>query len=185
MMEIFAFFKTEKKIFYQPGISVFLFLQCRIMATHKRILSTLGRNGPVRRNLFGPVDREQLQLEYQAVLHKDLEEASQRWGFDFISDKPLESSNFKWEGIPSTKVPLLYRTYMPNLEQAEVQRSAETTVNARGKRAEPSQSEKENIPCTPERCALNLETLQKTPEKGENTGMKRKQTNITGVCVCL
>uniref|UniRef100_A0A4W6ELM8 Cyclin-dependent kinase inhibitor domain-containing protein n=1 Tax=Lates calcarifer TaxID=8187 RepID=A0A4W6ELM8_LATCA len=97
----------------------------------KAVCIALG-NGPARRNLFGPVDREQLQ------------EASRRWGFDFILDKPLESSDFQWEGIPGTKVPLLYRSCM-------LERHGE----------------------------LNLKDLEKTPEKRENTGLKRKQTNIT------
>lgn len=42
-----------------------------------------------------------------------------------------------------------------------------------------AQSEKENIPRTPERCLQLLEKLEKTPERGESRGLKRKQTNIT------
>ncbi|XP_067361662.1 cyclin-dependent kinase inhibitor 1 isoform X1 [Channa argus] len=150
----------------------------RTMATHGRILSVL-KKGPARRNLFGPVDREQLQVEYQNALQKDLEEASQRWGFDFILDKPLESSDFQWEGISGTKVPLLYRSHVLYRGDAKGQRVAEATVNPTQGRAETSQSEKENVPHTPERCLLNLENLEKTPEKGENAGVKRKQTNLT------
>lgn len=150
------------------------------MATHKRILSAL-RNGPARRNLFGPVDREQLQVEYRDALQKDLEEASRRWGFDFISDKPLESSDFQWERIPGAEVPLLYRSCMLGLGRAEGQRVTEAAVKPKGGRAGPPRSGKENIPCLAERrSALNLENLEKTPEKRENTGLKRKQTNITG-----
>ncbi|XP_072238291.1 cyclin-dependent kinase inhibitor 1 isoform X1 [Leuresthes tenuis] len=149
---------------------------CRVMASHKRILGTLRTNGPARRNLFGPVDREQLRAEYQAALSKDLEEASHRWGFDFISDKPLESSNFKWEGIPGTRVPLIYRSRLLGAGRSEGQRAK---VTPKGRGVEPPQSEKENIPRTPERCELNLESLEKTPERGENTGLKRKQTNLT------
>ncbi|XP_055077945.1 cyclin-dependent kinase inhibitor 1 isoform X2 [Periophthalmus magnuspinnatus] len=145
------------------------------MAVHKHILSAL-RNGPTRRNLFGPVDREQLQVEYQAALHKDLEEASIRWGFDFIRDKPLNSSDFKWEGIPATKVPVLYRSCM--LEQAEGD-SILAAVSHKGGRAQSPQSDKENIPNSPERYSLDLEKLERTPERGESTGLKRKQTNIT------
>ncbi|XP_061584477.1 cyclin-dependent kinase inhibitor 1 isoform X2 [Cololabis saira] len=148
------------------------------MSTHTTILRTRGRNGPVRRNLFGPVDREQLQLEYQAALHKDLQEASQRWGFDFISDKPLESSDFKWEGIPGTKVPVLYRSCKPGVEPSDSKRAAGAMVPGR-KRMESPQSEKENIPHTPEKRAINLESWQRTPEQGENRALKRKQTNIT------
>ncbi|XP_022058829.1 cyclin-dependent kinase inhibitor 1 isoform X1 [Acanthochromis polyacanthus] len=151
---------------------------CRTMATHKRILSALG-NGQARRNLFGPVDREQLQAEYQAALRKDLEEASKRWGFDFMSDKPLEGSDFQWEGIPGNGVPLLYRSCMLGLGKTEGKRAAEKTVSARRGRVGPPQSEKENIPQTPEKCKLSLDNLEKTPDRGENTGLKRKQTNLT------
>ncbi|XP_069009666.1 cyclin-dependent kinase inhibitor 1 isoform X2 [Embiotoca jacksoni] len=136
------------------------------MARHKPILRCL-RNGPTRRNLFGPVDRDHLQVEYQAALRRDLEEASRRWSFDFLSDEPLESSEFQWEVVPGTGVPPLYRTCI--LGQVRGQRSAETGVTPRGGRLQ-----KENIPPTPDRCELKLETL----ERGEDA-MKRKQTNIT------
>lgn len=147
------------------------------MAAHKRILGTLG-NGPTRRNLFGPVDRDQLQVEYRAALRKDLEEASVRWGFDFIQDKPLNSSDFHWEGIPGVKVPLLYRSCA--LGQGEEDRTAvaEAVPYKRG-RAASSNSEKENIPHTPERFLQLLEKLEKTPKRGESRALKRKQTNIT------
>lgn len=163
---------------FQLTDGCFCFLQCRIMSTHKQILSTLG-NGPTRRNLFGPVDREQLQEEYKAALRKDLEEASKRWGFDFMSDKPLESSDFQWEGIPGAKVPLLYRPCKLGLGQAEGQRVAEAAVTPKKGRVQP-QNDKENIPCSPERIARCIEKVEKTPEKRENRGLKRKQTNITG-----
>lgn len=143
------------------------------MASHKRILATLG-NGPVRRNLFGPVDREQLQVDYQAALRKDLEDASNRWGFDFISDKPMENSDFLWKGVSGSKVPLLYRSC--TLAPQQPQRAAQPKVS----RVSSSSNEKENIPCSPERCPLGIGSLEKTPEKRESTGLKRKQTNITG-----
>ncbi|XP_054473448.1 cyclin-dependent kinase inhibitor 1 isoform X2 [Anoplopoma fimbria] len=149
------------------------------MATHKRILGA-PRNGPVRRNLFGPVDREQLQMDYQAALRRDLEEACHRWGFDFRSDKPLENSDFQWEKVQESKVPLLYRSCLLGPGHAEGPRVAEAAVQPReGGRVGLPQSEKENIPCSPERCALSQENLEKTPGRGENTGLKRKQTNIT------
>lgn len=149
------------------------------MASHKRI-SGLLRNRPARRRLFGPVDRQQLQVEYKAALGKDLEEASQRWGFDFSLDKPLESGDFQWEGIPSTTVPLLYRSCMRHVGRAEGQRSAVRVVTPKVGREETLQSEKENIPGTPEKYSRSCEALEKTPEKSESTALKRKQTNITG-----
>lgn len=145
------------------------------MAGHKRILGSL-RNGPTRRNLFGPVDREQLQVEYQVALRKDLEEASVRWGFDFLKDKPLDTSDFQWEGVPSTKVPLLYRSCMFGLGHTEGHRPAGEVSQIAG-RGCLSDSDKENTPHSPERCTFNLEKLEKTPDRQQ--GIKRKQTNIT------
>ncbi|XP_014853401.1 PREDICTED: cyclin-dependent kinase inhibitor 1-like [Poecilia mexicana] len=138
---------------------------CRIMAPHKSMLSSLRGNRRARRNLFGPVDRNQLQVEYQAALRKDLEEASKRWGFDFKSDKPLETSNFKWEGVPETRVPLLYRSCVLAEGLGLARRAVQT---------KPARLEKENIPQTPEKW-----DLEKTPEKGDKAVLKRKQTNIT------
>ncbi|XP_043979139.1 cyclin-dependent kinase inhibitor 1 isoform X1 [Gambusia affinis] len=142
--------------------------ECRIMAPHKPMLSSLGGNRRARRNLFGPVDRDQLQMEYQAALRKDLDEASKRWGFDFKSNKPLESSDFKWEGIPETRVPLLYRSCV----LAEGLGLAGGAVPTQLERVE-----KENIPQTPGK--WKLEDLKKTPEKGDKAAQKRRQTNIT------
>ncbi|XP_024124945.1 cyclin-dependent kinase inhibitor 1 isoform X2 [Oryzias melastigma] len=142
------------------------------MAAPKRIPS--GPRRPVRRNLFGPVDREQLRLEYQAALRKDLDEASLRWGFDFTSDKPLESSHFQWESVPGARVPLLYRCSCQ--DAGPVQKPAETRTPPKRRRAEVPQREKENIPLVPKKRSFNVE---KTPQKEEKGGMKRKQTNIT------
>ncbi|MEQ2315183.1 hypothetical protein AMECASPLE_019439 [Ameca splendens] len=147
---------------------------CGIMASHKPMLSSLGGNRHVRRNLFGPVDRDQLQIEYQAILRKDLDEMSKRWGFNFKSDKPLESSDFKWEGIPENRVPLLYRSCVLAVGQSEGLRLADRVVLTKRVRME-----KENIPQTPEKCAMELEGLERTLEKGDKAGLKRKQTNIT------
>ncbi|XP_053301161.1 cyclin-dependent kinase inhibitor 1 isoform X1 [Pleuronectes platessa] len=151
---------------------------CRIMDAHKGIKSSLGKC-PARRNLFGPVDREQLQRDYQAALRRGLEEASRRWGFDFISNQPLESSSFQWEGIPGTEMPLFYRSCTLVLGQTEGQRSAGLKVATKRARVEPPQNEKENIPDSPNTCELNLQNFEKTPEIGESAGAKRKQTNLT------
>ncbi|XP_057702286.1 cyclin-dependent kinase inhibitor 1 isoform X2 [Corythoichthys intestinalis] len=144
------------------------------MANVKRTLSFAGR-GPTRRSLFGPVDREQLQADYQDALRRDLEDASRRWSFDFVSDQPLASGHFQWEGVPVATVPLLYRTRM--LGKAVDQRVTEVTVSHKRSRTASSECEKENVPeSKPDKCSFNME---KTPKKKENTGLKRKQTNIT------
>lgn len=127
---------------------------------HRQILRAL-RNGPARRNLFGPVDREQLQLEYRDSLRKDLEEASRRWGFDFATETPLEGGDFQWEGVSGVKVPVLYRA-------CQGENRSRSGLFGAGK---------ENIPRTPERVSIVPQDVEKTPEK--RTELKRKQTNIT------
>nr|XP_057910204.1 cyclin-dependent kinase inhibitor 1 isoform X2 [Doryrhamphus excisus] len=147
---------------------------CRMMASRKRILSPQGKR-PTRRSLFGPVDHNQLQADFQAELGKDLEAASRRWSFDFIADKPLASGDFHWEGVPNTQVPQLYRSCM--LGRAEGQTVAEAAFSPKKRWAGPPQCEKENIPENVlERCPFNVE---ETPGKKDNGGLKRKQTNIT------
>uniref|UniRef100_A0A674GD61 Serine and arginine rich splicing factor 3 n=1 Tax=Taeniopygia guttata TaxID=59729 RepID=A0A674GD61_TAEGU len=50
------------------------------------------------RNLFGPVDHEQLQRDFEDKIKQELEEAQHRWNFNFETETPLEGP-FKWERI--------------------------------------------------------------------------------------
>ncbi|XP_070601366.1 cyclin-dependent kinase inhibitor 1 [Erythrolamprus reginae] len=50
------------------------------------------------RNLFGPVDHEQLQKDFQSLMKVQLDEAQQKWNFDFETETPLEG-NYKWEKV--------------------------------------------------------------------------------------
>lgn len=164
------------------------------MSFHKRVLRSLG-NGSARRNLFGPVDREQLQQDYCVALKQDLEEASRRWGFNFLTEKPLNDGDFQWEGVSGAKVPLMYRssTLNKNTRSAGVSTSSEAGVSmetdSMSADATPSMSHtgKENLPGTPERHTNNLENLERTPVKNNasSNSLKRKQTNITGMCTCV
>uniref|UniRef100_A0A672UW78 Cyclin dependent kinase inhibitor 1A n=1 Tax=Strigops habroptila TaxID=2489341 RepID=A0A672UW78_STRHB len=55
-------------------------------------------NSKVCRNLFGPVDHQQLQHDFENLLKQNLEEAQQRWNFDFETETPLEG-HFEWERV--------------------------------------------------------------------------------------
>ncbi|KFQ15154.1 Cyclin-dependent kinase inhibitor 1, partial [Leptosomus discolor] len=50
----------------------------------------------VCRNLFGPVDHHQLQNDFEDLFRQHLEEAQQRWNFNFETETPLEG-HFEWE----------------------------------------------------------------------------------------
>ncbi|KAM8988134.1 cyclin-dependent kinase inhibitor 1 isoform 1-T1 [Ara ararauna] len=52
----------------------------------------------VCRNLFGPVDHQQLQHDLESLLKQNLQEAQQRWNFDFETETPLKG-HFEWERV--------------------------------------------------------------------------------------
>ncbi|XP_071389742.1 cyclin-dependent kinase inhibitor 1D [Centroberyx affinis] len=66
--------------------------------------------GPVRRNLFGPVDHRQLQRDFQRLLCMSVEVANKRWNFDFQSDRPAQGSAVEWEELRCQDVPAFYRS---------------------------------------------------------------------------
>ncbi|XP_047431026.1 cyclin-dependent kinase inhibitor 1D [Mugil cephalus] len=68
--------------------------------------------GPVRRNLFGPVDHKQLQQDFQRLLCMSVEVANKRWNFDFQGDVPGEGSSIEWEELRCQDVPAFYRSCM-------------------------------------------------------------------------
>uniref|UniRef100_A0A3Q2XRZ5 Cyclin-dependent kinase inhibitor 1-like n=2 Tax=Hippocampus comes TaxID=109280 RepID=A0A3Q2XRZ5_HIPCM len=65
--------------------------------------------GPVRRNLFGPVDHQQLREDFQRLLCMNIEAANKRWNYDFVSDTPGTGSNVLWEEVRCQDVPGFYR----------------------------------------------------------------------------
>ncbi|TMS02698.1 cyclin-dependent kinase inhibitor 1D isoform X2 [Larimichthys crocea] len=66
--------------------------------------------GPVRRNLFGPVDHQQLQQDFQRLLCMSVEVANKRWNFDFQSEMPGNGTNVEWEELRCQDVPAFYRS---------------------------------------------------------------------------
>lgn len=89
--------------------------------------------GPVRRNLFGPVDHQQLQKDFQRLLCMSVEVANKRWNFDFQSDMPGKGTNMEWEAMRCQDVPLFYRSCMvqpvvrPAAEMMEGKRRASSS----------------------------------------------------------
>ncbi|XP_020785743.1 cyclin-dependent kinase inhibitor 1D isoform X2 [Boleophthalmus pectinirostris] len=66
--------------------------------------------GPVKRSLFGPVDHQQLQQDFQRVLRMGVEVANKRWNFDFQRDEPGSGPNMEWEELSFQEVPAFYRS---------------------------------------------------------------------------
>lgn len=68
------------------------------------------RVGPVRRNLFGPVDHDQLQRDFERLLRMSVEVANKRWNFDFQSETPGRGAGVEWEELSCRDVPAFYRS---------------------------------------------------------------------------
>ncbi|KAM9468065.1 cyclin-dependent kinase inhibitor 1D [Clarias gariepinus] len=88
------------------------------------------RGKAVRRNLFGPVDHQQLQQDFNRLLCMGAEVAKQRWNFDFESDHPTPGS-VKWEEMQCQDVPAFYRSCVVRTGK----RRPEVPISAGGKRA--------------------------------------------------
>ncbi|XP_003473933.1 cyclin-dependent kinase inhibitor 1 [Cavia porcellus] len=65
------------------------------------------RSSKACRCLFGPVDSEQLRRDCDALMASCLQEARQRWNFDFLTETPLEG-DFAWERVRGLGIPKLY-----------------------------------------------------------------------------
>ncbi|KAK4831778.1 hypothetical protein QYF61_019091 [Mycteria americana] len=68
-----------------------------------------GKTTHAQRNLFGPVDHEQLRQDFQHMLRNSIEGARQKWNFDFLRDTPVEGL-LQWEELESHEVPAFYHS---------------------------------------------------------------------------
>ncbi|XP_003967526.1 cyclin-dependent kinase inhibitor 1B-like [Takifugu rubripes] len=67
----------------------------------------LHKRTSVCRNLFGPVDHDELSREVKSKLREISERDQQRWNFDFESNRPLDG-DYKWEEVPVDNTPVFY-----------------------------------------------------------------------------
>uniref|UniRef100_A0A8D0GEW0 Cyclin-dependent kinase inhibitor 1C n=1 Tax=Sphenodon punctatus TaxID=8508 RepID=A0A8D0GEW0_SPHPU len=64
----------------------------------------------VCRNLFGPVDHEELDRELKSKLREISEEQQRRWDYNFQTDTPLAGpGRLQWEEVEGDSVPAFYR----------------------------------------------------------------------------
>lgn len=132
------------------------------------------KGGPVRRNLFGPVDHQQLKRDFQRLLSVGVEAANKRWNFDFRSEKPGEAPGVEWEELRCQDVPAFYRHCMV---RAPAQPS-------RQERRPSSSSSDEGSPPSTSSSGSGEEYLEVTTRgcyRLKKQG-KRRQSAITGQC---
>ncbi|XP_037098445.1 cyclin-dependent kinase inhibitor 1-like isoform X1 [Syngnathus acus] len=126
--------------------------------------------GPVRRNLFGPVDHQQLREDFQRLLCMGIETANKRWNYDFLEDTPGTGSNVQWEEVRCQDVPGFYRgcTVRPAVRSGKpVRRSSTSSGEDSPTSSSSSGSGDEYLEVTTRRCYR-----LKRPEK-------RRQAPIT------
>ncbi|XP_022611791.1 cyclin-dependent kinase inhibitor 1C-like [Seriola dumerili] len=73
----------------------------------------LHRRTSVCRNLFGPVDHDELSREMKAKMREINERDQQRWNFNFEANTPLVG-DYEWEEVPVDKTPVFYQDSVQN-----------------------------------------------------------------------
>lgn len=73
----------------------------------------LHRRTSVCRNLFGPVDHDELNREMKAKMLEISERDQQRWNFNFEANTPLDG-DYEWEEVPVDKTPVFYQDSVQN-----------------------------------------------------------------------
>uniref|UniRef100_A0A8C8SRM5 Cyclin-dependent kinase inhibitor 1C n=1 Tax=Pelusios castaneus TaxID=367368 RepID=A0A8C8SRM5_9SAUR len=64
----------------------------------------------VCRNLFGPVDHDELSRDLKSKLREISEEDQRRWDYNFQTDTPLDGpGRLQWEEVEGSSVPAFYR----------------------------------------------------------------------------
>ena len=58
----------------------------------------LGISRSCCRNLFGPIDHDQLRIELETELKRIADEKKRRWNFDFVKSEPVDGY-FLWQRI--------------------------------------------------------------------------------------
>lgn len=60
------------------------------------------------RNLFGPVDREELKKDFQRHMKAMEDSSADAWNFDFSAHTPRPGGRFQWEALDICTVPGFY-----------------------------------------------------------------------------
>lgn len=68
----------------------------------------LHRRTSVCRNLFGPVDHDELSRDMKDKLREISERDQQKWNFNFEANTPLDG-DYEWEEVPVDKTPVFYQ----------------------------------------------------------------------------
>lgn len=89
----------------------------------------------VRRDLFGPVSHEDAQSFVDKELAAIRQRETDKWGFDFASETPIENSRFRWERVtPAENIPEAYAlrrlSFLGQQTEAAAQRTRDVSTTA-------------------------------------------------------
>jgi len=145
------------------------------MAEPSRDAQQIPRGSKACRRLFGPVDSEQLRRDCDALMAGCVQEARERWNFDFVAETPLEG-DFAWERVWGLGLPKLYLPAGPRDDLGGGKRPSPSPALLQGTAQEDHLDL--SLSCTlmphaPER----PEGSSGTP--GTSQGRKRRQTSMT------
>lgn len=142
----------------------------------------------VCRNLFGPVDHDELNREMKDKLREISERDQQRWNFNFEANTPLDGV-YEWEEVSVEKAPAFYqdsvqsdRTRVPAtpVKKRPVEEPVLPETPHRDVLERLSAPEVTSTPCTTE---LNQENRTDKLNSGRThrlvPGVKRKRTETT------
>ncbi|XP_011800714.1 PREDICTED: cyclin-dependent kinase inhibitor 1 isoform X1 [Colobus angolensis palliatus] len=131
------------------------------------------------RRLFGPVDSEQLSRDCEALMAGCIQEARERWNFDFVTETPLEG-DFAWERVRGLGLPKLYLPTGPRRGRDELgggRRPGTSPALLQGT------AEEDHVDLSLS-CTLVPRSGEQPEESpggpGESQGRKRRQTSMTG-----
>lgn len=81
----------------------------RSPAVGRRPLSNSISLARVKRDLFGPVDKQETKIFVERELAAQNEALSKKWGFNFGTGEPLQNhEQFQWERVPPTLAPACF-----------------------------------------------------------------------------
>uniref|UniRef100_A0A8C2S7W8 Cyclin-dependent kinase inhibitor 1 n=1 Tax=Capra hircus TaxID=9925 RepID=A0A8C2S7W8_CAPHI len=145
------------------------------MSEPSRDAHQIPRSSKACRCLFGPVDSEQLRQDCDALMASCVQEARERWNFDFVTETPLEG-DFAWERVRGLGLPKLYLPVGPRDDVGGGKRPSPSSALLQGT------SQEDHLDLS-----LSCTLVTRSPERPEGTpggpgpsqGRKRRQTSMT------
>lgn len=137
----------------------------------------LHRRTSVCRNLFGPVDHEELNREMKTRMREISERDQQRWNFNFETNTPLEG-DYEWEEVSVDKTPGFYQDAQERLSAP--QQSSSESSDSGSSCASPAELNQENRPDKLNSGKHTTRRLSQCAKRKRAASADSNNTHITG-----